>query len=354
MTLKTLYQNPKTRIAFYIVLVLPIIVILVLLPKTKINQTSNNTVPLIPKPTNKSQEQPTAFNKNPFILDQKIIFTWKNEPPIIPDSVNRYNINTPLVNESNIVSLVKKFNFAPDNELKENTEGTHYWISKDANLFGSVNQNQISYLSKSEVPDHKKDISQTEAITTAKQIITELFGSKTTDSLETNPTVKYYKITKDNIEEEPQESNIKENNIILISFRQNNYGLPSVYKSRTGEIISIVIDTSNKLYSLNIHGGFDQTSPEESFKTITYKELQELAGTEALRITFSKDIGSERAYSDAKSVNVTVNSVGLGYFESNKKLEPVFIIEGVMSIKGTPPYPATYIVPARKISKTEL
>lgn len=347
MNFKNIFQNPKNKILRYFILVLPFLIIIILFPKTNI-KTAKTTIPLVPLITQKSTNKISLKNINNLNLEQKIIFDWNQIEPILPTKMNEYTVTTPIINTSTIISLANKFNFVSQDNSTEEDKSAFFWNNKTSSLFASTSQNQIFYRNNIEIPIHKLDISPEDSVMSSKEIINNLFGADFSNTLNDNPEIQYLNKIPNKIEEEPILVTNKENNLISIKFKQKIDNLPLVTQSRNGEILSIIIDTNKNLYSLNLYGGYSLISKQNEVKTLNLSQIKNLANTEALRITYSKNIGSENAYTKAKIINVSVTSIDTGYYQiDGLNIIPVYIINGVMSAKGVASYPATYIIPAK-------
>ncbi len=332
---------------YYFVLALAIIMIVILIPKTSIKKSSTETVPVIPASSTKKVNSSIPISKNIFNSEQKITFNWNNEIPKLPTDMDEYYITTPLINTSNIISFANKFKFTDKDKVDETESGTYLWINKEGSLFGSNTQNQISYSYSMEIPKHVTDIPYNEASDVSKQLISSILGSDFVNSLDDNPTITYLNKKADAVEEDPQITNPKENNLISISYRQKIDNIPLVTKSRGGEVITTAIDTNKNLYLINLYGGYQSISKKSTTPIVSYSELKNIASVSATRITYAKDLGSENLLSNSQSLSVQVKSVNVGYYqENNASIVPVFIIDGLVSTKGVEEYPAKYIVPA--------
>ena len=349
MNLKKITSSPKFKYLYYFVLALPVIIIILLTPRTKVNNKETETVPLISPNISKALTTDSSKQKNIFNADQLINFIWTNNTPSLPQSMEEYYISTPLVNTANILSLANKFNFLSEDNISETEPGTYLWINKSGMLFGSIDQNQIGYSFTGNIPQHQNDISYNEAIEISKKIVAEKIKSDLVKSLDESPGVVYLTKKPESVEEEPLISNPKDNNLISVSYRQKISNFPLVTRSRFGEVITITIDTTKNLFLINIYGGFQAVSQKSSTKIPDYEKLKEFAGKEAIRITYAKDLGSEKELSSAKTVDVKVKNVSVGYYqENNASIIPVFIIDGTVATKGVVEYPAKYVVSVKQ------
>lgn len=304
---------------------------------------STSTTPVIPSKSIKKilPESINVLNEN-----QQTIFDWGNVIPDIPKSITNYKIVTPLINSSLIISLANKFKFTNSDKSKETSENTYLWINKNASLFGSPKQNQISYYYKYRIPDGIFTSQQEKIIENAKKNMSSLFGENVIETFEDTGKIKYLNLIQNQVEVEPEEVDQNNGNIAFVDFIQKIDGFPLLSRSRSGEIASIGIDTKNDIYHINLYGGYSVLEKIDEVTPLNFIELKNIAPSQAFRISFSKDHGSERFYSVAKVINVKVESVITGYYQQdNTKLIPVIIVNGIMSVKGLQSYPATYVVP---------
>jgi hypothetical protein len=347
MNIKTISNNPKLKYFYYLGIILPFIVILALAPKNKLNAPSTSTTPLISDNKNKENNiQPTEYI-NVLNPNQKNNVEWNNLEFNLPKTANSYKINTPIINESTIVSLANKLNFQASDKLTDVDKGTNYWINNSSSLFASTKQNEITYFLTTQIPPHSQEIEEIEAVQIARQIIIELFNQEFFDSLD-SPIVKYFNHQPKKIETEPVLVDKKSNNIIQIAFNQKILSSQIFNSSKTGEILYLTIDTTKKLHSLNIYGGYQNIEQNKTENIMNYEELKESFQKNATRLTNAKDIGSEKGLSTAEEIKINLKSIKLGYFEFNSIYSPVFILEGTVSTKNNPIFPAIYMVPAVK------
>lgn len=347
MNIKTISNNPKIKYLYYLGIILPFIVIFALAPKNKLNTPNTSTTPLISD--NKNRENNIQIIKNTNVLNpnQKNNVEWNNLEFNLPKTANSYKINTPIINESAIVSLANKLNFQASDKLTDVDKGTNYWINNTSSLFASTKQNEITYYLTTQIPPHSQEIEEGEAVQIAKQIIIELFNQEFFDSLD-SPIVKYFNLQPKKIETEPVLVDKKNNNIIQIAFNQKILSSQIFNISKTGEILYLTIDTTKKLHSLNVYGGYQSIEQNKTENIMNYEELKESFQKNAIRLTNAKDIGSEKGLSTAEEIKINLKSIKLGYFEFNNIYSPVFILEGTVATKNIPIFPAIYMVPAAK------
>ncbi|KKS94170.1 MAG: hypothetical protein UW68_C0041G0003 [Candidatus Collierbacteria bacterium GW2011_GWB1_44_6] len=342
------FSNPKTKKTIFIssgIIALIIIYIAIkVLPEAQTRQ--RLTIPVI-VPTVTPQKPFTPLDTtNPHNPEQKLVFNWGSVSPTIPNTMTNYSVKSPLINSASITVIANKLGFTTLERSTETDENSFLWMNDNYSLFGSPTQNQIMFNSVVELPQNNSVITQEEALSITRNVVSNLFGETVLSTFNPNAEIKYLNLQQQT-EEEPIETTPDKANIINVNFHQTINGLRLINLSRTGETLSVAIDTSKKLYLLYVHGGYLSLAENGQSSLINFSSLIDTAPTNAIRISYSKDIPSEAAFTEASIVNINVNSVTLGYFQrEDNQIFPVFIIEGLMSAKGLSEYPATYIVPA--------
>lgn len=308
------------------------------------------TVPLITQAiTPPSIEEAPLNTENPHNPTQRLVFNWGSINPDLPNKITGYKVVTPLVNSSTINVSANKLGFKALDKSMETDDSSPLWVKNDSMLAGNLELNQILYNSTSPIPESTKTITKDQAISTAVKIISDLFGSSVQSNIETNPETKYLKINIET-EDEPAEVAPEVANIINVNFYQTIDNLRLINLSKNGETISVAIDTTEKLFLLYVYGGYLNIDSVGEYNTLGYSRLKEVASGNAIRVSYSRNIDDEAAYTEARTVIVNVNKVSLGYFQrTDNTLFPVYIIEGQMSASNIEPFPATYIVPATGI-----
>lgn len=348
--LQKLYPRSKTQ---KIILVFSVVVIAVLpfvliklFSKPQPIQTPQ-TVPVIPIITLDEPKVIIPLNTtNPHNPEQKLVFNWGSLPSQTFPTIKNYRISAALINTPIIMNAASRLGFTALEKSQNTSENSHLWLKNNMSFFGSTKQNQIMFISTSEIPKHTTNIRTDEAIAISQNIILNLFGETLIKTLNPTPEIKYLDLNPQ-IEDEPSETTPELANIVNINFQQTIDNLPLINLSKRGETISVAIDTTKKLYLLYVYGGFLRLTENGETTPRTFSQLKESAPSQAIRISQSKDIPSEAAYTKVKTVNIAVKEVNLGYFQrADNSLFPVFIIKGNMSSKGLAEFPATYIVPA--------
>ncbi len=306
------------------------------------------TVPVIPSTSTTSETEFAIIDPvrvlNP---EQKIVFNWNNISPAIPKSMSIYSINIPIINDVTVSNMIDKLGFTSQDIQPGTTNSELQLINNNGSLFSTTKLNHLSYSSTLGLPEHNSNISSSEAVKKAQEIATTLFGNYFASTLVDSPKVTYFLHSSENVESEPKIVSMETANVILISFNQKVNEFPVVSMSRQGEVLSITIDTTNKLYSLYLSGGYQKIVENKKSPTISFDALKANAPKSSMRISQSTDMAAESGYTDAKVITIDVKSVNLGYFQyNNYSLSPVFIIRGDMSAKGLRNQEGIYIVPA--------
>jgi hypothetical protein len=350
--LKLFPLTRNQKILFFLIITTVVVVLFYIFSKIPQGESPiyTNTIPVIPTKTKRTEAEAVTLDPvrilNP---EQKTIFNWGSVTTNIPESMGIYSIDVPIINTGTISSLIGKLGFSKQDQLTDLPEGDLQFINSANSLFVSTNTNQISYFTSLDIPPHNLNIPTSEAIVTAKKIISDLFGESFVLTLDKNPETRYFIHNPTSVEVEPKEATMESANVIAISFKQIISNFPIVSLSQKGGVVSVAIDTTNKLYSMIVNGGYQKVTEIKKDPLISFSNLMENATQQSLRISQSKDMNSERSFTDAKQINVTVKSVDLGYFQlNNDTLSPIYIINGIMSAKGLVEYPAIYIVPATK------
>ncbi len=351
MKISTLISNPKNKRYLFVAVIIIILLVPFLLIKlfSKTQAPLPLTTPIIPTSTPTGVKVTTPLDTtNPHNPEQKLVFNWGTLSPALPSTIKNYIISSPLINPSTINNAANRLGFTALDKSRDTSETSYLWLKDKISFFGSPKQNQIFFTSSIEVPKNSGVISINEATGIASNIVSNLFGETLLTTLSSTPEVRYLDL-QPRVEEEPLDTAPGTANIININFQQNIDSLPLLSLSKRGETISVTIDTTKKLYLLSVHGGYLTLKEDKSSELLTFSDLKSIAPSQALRISQSKDIPSEAAFTKSRSINVAVKSVSLGYFQrADNSLFPVFIINGNMSAKGLEEFPAIYIVPATK------
>lgn len=344
-------SNPKNKKLFFVIGIITLLLIPFLLirlfskPQTQIPLTT----PVLPivNPTEVKISTPLDTT-NPHNPEQKLVFNWGSLSPVLPSTIKNYTVATPLINPNIINNAANKLGFTALDKSRNTSDTSYLWLKDKISFFGSPKQNQIFFTSSIEVPKNSGIISMNEATAISSNIISNLFGETLLSTLNTNPEVRYLDL-QPRVEEEPLDASPGTANIINVNYQQVIDTLPLLSLSKRGETISVTIDTTKKLYLLSVHGGYLTLKEDKTTELLSFSDLKNVDPSQALRISQSRDIPSEAAFTKSKSVNVAVKSVGLGYFQrEDNSLFPVFIISGNMSARGLTEFPAIYIVPATK------
>ncbi len=347
LNFSNLTKRQKILLGITIGFIVLFLLVILLISSGKTPSIFVGTVPVIPTTTISPSKLVTTLDPvraiNP---NQQISFNWNNVSPSFSESMNIYSVKQHVINNLTTSNLINQFGFANVKYI-ESPNGDIQLGSDLGVLFISPDQKQIAYKSLLELPKHTANISSPDAIKTAISTITNLFGPSFSTTLDTDAEVQYLLYVPQDADELPALATIETANVIVINFIQNVNNYPLVNRSQKGEIVSVAIDTTSKIYGVIVKGGYQEIAFSKKATLISYSDLQKNAPQNAVRISESKDLGSERAFTDAKLINVNVESVEVGYFQiGNNTLTPVFIIKGVMSAKNIPAYPAVYIVPA--------
>jgi len=347
-TLNFIFNSKNKKILWVVFLILIIVIFYILRQLFFKDQLEKRiTVPIIPPTTTITKVPQTPLDtSNPHNPTQKLVFNWGSVFPEIPQTMDNYLVSTPLITKSSISTMADKLGFTVSEISPYTDENSLLWINSNRSFFGSPKQNQILFNSTGETPKHLATISKDEALDISKKIISNLFGESLLSTLNINSEVKYLNLNPER-EDDPQETTPFFANIININFQQTIDRLQLLSLSKKGETISIAIDTNKKLYILYVYGGYQNLTKKETVNLIDFSRLIEIAPISAIRISQSKDIPSESAYTESKNIIINVKAISLGYFQrADNSLFPVFIINGNMSAKGLEEYPAIYIVPA--------
>lgn len=340
--------TPKSKKILWIIFLFLVIVIPYLLGQFFTGRQRQNalTIPII-RPTITATKEPPAplDTTNPFNPEQKLVFNWGAVTADLPPTIIDYTNNLPFVNANTITTMANKLGFTTLEKSPYSDDKFSLWNNDHATLFGSVEQNQILFNSNVPLPGHLGSISKDEAVVLARSVISGLFGENILTTLDPNPEVKHLLLIADT-EDDPAETTPDKANLINVNFQQTIDKLPLLSQSKKGETISIAMDTSKKLHLFYIYGGYQSLKSKGNLQVPSVSKLIEIAPTKAMRISYSKDIPSESIFTDAKVINIKVESIGLGYFQrSDQTIFPVFIVKGIMSARNADPFPATYIVP---------
>lgn len=341
------YPSPKTKRLILIVFVLISITILVVIKllTPKVKEAEPLTEPVVITPTITPTVYEPLNTTNPHNPTQKLVFRWQASPPTLPQNITDYAVATPLINNITISTLANKFGFKTANLSEYSNQDFKVWTNNQGSLFGSTKQNQIMFNSSQKIPAHINSFSQEEAISLAKNILAGLFGDTLLSTLDPKPEVRYLNLNPE-IEDEPSEVSSALANLVNINFQQTIDNLPLLSSSRRGETVSLGIDTTQKIYLLYVHGGYLSLSPQKQQAVPSFSELTQTAPNKAIRVSSVQDIPTESALTEAKTINITVSSVGLGYYQrEDLALFPVFVIKGNISTSEVAQTPAVYIVP---------
>ncbi len=248
-----------------------------------------------------------------------------------------------IVTENTIESLISNLNFYNQDQVKETVEGDYLWINNNGSLFISTNQKQIVYTTKNKLQNIPNIILSREEITnTAFNFVNILFGNKTALTLNKNPNIDFLYKETNTPEEEPLQAEYAKANLITISFNQILEELPVVTDSPNTQIIRITIDKNKKLIDLRVYGGYLNI---KEIKSVSIPSLDNIDTKKLRRITYAKDISSEKALSTTSNLSITAENVSLAYYyQNNDFLTPVILIKGKVKTNNLTE-PATFIYP---------
>ena len=344
----TLSSKTKRFLFFAFLVSVSIILVVLNLFTPKAQKVELLTEPLVVTPTTSPTVYEPLDTTNPHNPTQKLVFRWKTLSPDLPTTITNYAISTPLINNTTISNLANKFGFKAVNLSEYSNQDFKVWTNDSGSLFGSTKQNQIMFNSSLKIPVHSQSLSQKESIALAKKTIAGLFNEFLLSTMDLNPEVRYLNLNTE-IEDEPLEVDASLANLININFQQTIDQLPLLSSSRRGETISLGIDTTNKIYLLYVHGGYLNLTKKDQREIPSFTDLVSIAPDKAVRISSVQDIPTESALTEAKTVNIEVNAVSLGYYQrEDLGIFPVFVISGNVSAPGISSTPAVYIVPATK------
>lgn len=347
--LKLFFSNPRNKRILLVILVIFAIVIPYMLGKviTGKQRHSPLTIPIIPTatitPTGPIVPLDTSNPHNP---TQRLIFNWGITTADFPDSIPDYTSTTPLVNPNAITSIANKLGYTALQQSPY-VDGTFYlWGNESTSLFGSPSQNQILFSTTSPLPATTTIIPKEQALILTKSLLSGLLGESIVSTFDTNPEVQYLSFNPQGADEEPAKATPETANLININYHQLVDGRPILSLSPKGETVSVAMDTSKKLYRLNIYGGYQSLNKKGDMNVPSLSRLIEIAPTSAKRISYAENIEAEAAFTNSTVLNISVVSAEVGYFHrEDQTLFPVFIIRGNMSARNLTSYPAIYIVP---------
>lgn len=352
MTIPKFFTNPKNKKNIWIIFIVLIVIASYVLGQifSGVRQQNVLTIPIIPATITTMKEPPAPLDTtNPFNPEQKLIFNWGEVTANLPATITDYSSSLSLVNPNTITTVANKLGFTTLERSPYSDEKISLWNNDHASLFGSPEQNQILFNSTTELAEHSGTISKEEAILLARSVTSGLFGESLLVTFDPNPEVKHLLLVS-NTEDEPAETTPEKANLINVNFQQLIDKLPLITLSKKGETISVAMDTAKKIHLLYIYGGYQGLKAKGSISVPGISQLIETAPTKAMRISYSKDIPSESVFTDAKVINIKVESVEIGYFQRNDQtIFPVFIVKGIMSARGVDSFPATYIIPISSI-----
>jgi len=350
MNIQQIFKSKsKVKGVVFVLFIVLIVIILSILRKVSVIPPKNPilTVPIIPSIAPNTLQAPLD-TINPHNPIQKLVFIWGSNSPNIPPVLDNYYISVPLITDSSISIIANKLGFSLAEKSPNTSQNSSLWINNNSSLFGSPKQNQIFFNSTSKLSAHVNTITKDDAISISKNILTNLFDTSLLSTMDPNPNTQFLNLNLA-LEDDPSETTPELANIISVNFQQLINGKPLINLSKRGETVSVVIDTNKKLSLLNVYGGYKNLIQKGKSELIDFKKLIEIAPNNAIRISYSKDVPSEAAYTEAKTINITVKNIGLGYYQrADNSIFPVFVINGIMSARGLSEYPAVYIVPATK------
>jgi len=344
--LKNVSRNKIIFWVFVIVGLSLLIITNLLTPKQSTEPTS--TIPVIPSitPSDYLASEPLPA-ENIFNPKQKIIFNWSNPTPQIPETMNGYKITVPLINPGTIAKTSEILGFTVADTIKTLNNTSFMWRNDKSSLFASIDQNQIFY-TRSEIPSHTNTITRDDALVNSNLIINRLFGDTFTKNISNDISIRYL-ILVPGIFDAKETSDPTKANLIELGYRQTIDNFPVVALSTTPKVFTIVLDTQKNVYKIDVFGGFLGTEKTADIELIKYSELQLRAPEKSRRISAVASTSEETAFSKASTLNVTVKSVQLGYFQrSDNSLFPVFLLSGTMSAKNMPDVAAEFFVPAAR------
>lgn len=338
----------------YFLIGLGLILFIVIPPLiNQINQEKTSDFPLtqpilnapIPKDQSKLSEPITA-TQSAYFNKQKLVFTWSDTATELPQSIQNYQVKTPLINADIVSNLSTLLGFKSSDRARTLKETSALWQNSNGSLFASTSQNQLLYQQKTLPPKNISSVSKQAAIQTATDILLKYFGESFFNTLSKNPTVTF--LASGQVEEDPiLVDNSALANFIEIRFKQTIDNKPLVSLSDSTNTISLALDTAKNLYRLNISGGYLSIATSNKTSIIDRSLIIKTAPLKAYRIGSLSDVSEESLFLQKPTLFINVKKIELSYFLRNDNLiYPVYLLSGDMSAQDTATVPVTYLLPA--------
>lgn len=344
--------TPKTKKIFYIfVAIFPLIIIAILGRPLKKSITKSTIV----IPTSNNNENNFVYQPNNSLTlsnqNQTIKLILSNSSVDIKSEPQKiYKVTNSLVNEGVINSIISNLNFYDIDRINSTPEGDYLWINKNKSLFISTNQDQViytdgdGYQELSNISLNNEEIKNTSIV-----FIENLFGNEVLKTLNTEPKIDYLYLEPNSIEGEPKTVSLEKANLIAISFKQKLNDLPILTDSPNTEIVRVLINKNKKIVDLRVYGGYFTVDENIMTKPPT---LNNIDTTKLHRITYTKDISSEKLFAETKQITLNVKNISSAYYyQNNGFLAPVIVLRGEMTA-GRYTEPATYIYPLESSSES--
>lgn len=275
--------------------------------------------------------------------DQTLEIVWNNPQFTPPSSLPYYSSTTSLLNSQNVNDIAQTLGFTPDQRIPTNSLNNLIWIFDKLSLSINLPFGPLSFIDANDPPDFPPTPLDSQ-IASAQQNLTTLFpGAQFSNQPE---LTQYFTVDSDSNTLQPATAASAQ--LTRLSFTQSIDQYPYITSSPLTSPITMVLNNLNQIQQLQVIGGASQIDQaSDSLPLLTIDQLKQIAPQKARKLS-STSIETEAAVSSQSSLTFTVEKLDLAYLSlpSDKTLQPVYRLTGILTGHGIDPTPATYFVPA--------
>ncbi len=270
--------------------------------------------------------------------DQGLIISWQTQPPQLPDKLNLYKIQTPLINNSSSQTIAQNLGFS-NQDLVANQPPFLVWSKPPHSLSVNLNSNQLTFNNSSpQLP-----ISEFPNNQIIKQNITERLNQIL------NSPSQLQVIGEPVILDSSNYQNDQPDKLRSLFFTQSPDNLPIYTTTTNNAPIIVIFDSQLNIKYLEILGGFQTITSISTSSPASYSNLQQTAPQKAQRLPSTNLIKQEKQLNSASQLNLTVQDIRLSFFfdpQNPNLLQPVYSLTGPLSTNDLNFPQSRFIVPA--------
>ncbi len=328
------------KLLLIVLLSLAIISAIVLVLLTPKIQNQNGTTSLIP-----SANTPPAINLQPVSPSQILIINWSDVRIVSPKQLPYYTITSPLIDSNLIKNVAVSLGFSANDAKKTLTNSSYLYSKNNQSLFASTAQNQIQYTYSASPSSTAGFPSLTRINQKVSAYLQQFFPNQTFQS--TSEPEYFYTISNDTY---PQRTTPAKSNLVRLNYQQTLNGYPFLTTATGNSIISFTYDSNQILHSIEISGGYLQTSANTNLNILDLPALKQIASQKAVSLSLDAITDVVAQIQNSAAVTLDVSDISLVYFAtpSSSQILPVFLIKGQLKGNSFGAVRASYIVPAAK------